>query len=451
MPGHHPVQTSWSGWYEDERVGTRDNMSFDTLIINNRKVQGHGEDAVGKFSLEGKAEGGSMEFDKTYEGAHTVVYRGRLRDLPEGGQIIEGEWHLQSAPEVRGIFELSRSLEMERKREAAFQMVVARMKMIVGFIRFFLEDVGFSCVQLLYLFWHEESMSPSTRNFTILSLAAGLFLSIAGPISEALKSRRLMRAGGELASPGPPPSVDGGNPTRAAGNAYKHERLADEETPLEEEGGAEGRKPLSGAYRERLEKVEAIQQGELLTGNLDYIDLLMERPDRPAEVPDIAITDIIVTSRGVHAVLLGSVVMHWLFVASVPFVFSPSCHAGAPAKAHLGFMCIAFLCLFTQIWVAAFTKYGYLMLIHAPQQFGFSLLLSFLGNFDAYSDIIFVAMARDCGSKLWMPAAAIYVVGVVCAQALPGIALLAAKHNIPAALKLTELNVLLVLLKPSVG
>eukprot|EP00959_Pyramimonas_sp_CCMP1952_P084490 1767254-Pyramimonas_sp.AAC.1 len=63
-----------------------------------------------------------MEFDKTYEGAHTVVYRGRLRDLPEGGQIIEGEWHLQSAPEVRGIFELSRSLEMERKREAAFQM-----------------------------------------------------------------------------------------------------------------------------------------------------------------------------------------------------------------------------------------------------------------------------------------------------------------------------------------
>lgn len=177
----------------------------------------------------------------------------------------------------------------------------------------------------------------------------------------------------------------------------------------------------------------------------------MERPDRPAEVPDIAITDVIVASRGVHAVVLGSVVMYWLFVASVPFVFSPSCEAGAPAKAHLGFMFISFICLFTQIWVAAFTKYGYLMLIHAPQQFGFSLFLSFLGNFDAYSDIIFVAMARDCGSKLWVPAAAIYVVGVVCIQALPGIALLAAKRNIPAALKLTELNVLLLLLKPSVG
>lgn len=445
MLGHHPVQTSWSGWYE--QAGSKDNMNFTSLIINNRKVQGSGEDTVGKFSLQGKINEAAITFDKTYEGAHTVVYSGRFIDNSEGGQIIEGEWHLQGFPEDSGgPFRLSRSLELERKRDAAFKMVVANMKMIVGLVRFLLEDVGFTAVQIFYLFESGKIMSSASRNFTLLSLAGGLFLSIAGPINEAFTSRRLRQAGGELASPGPPPSVDGGD-------------LSGSKAGMVHAGGGGGLggnymtvdDDSSAHYDARLASAEAVLRGELLTGNLDYVDTLMERPERPAEVPDVAITDVIVSSRGVHRVLLGSVVMYWLFVLSVPFAFPPDCQNSVPAKAHLCFMCISFVNLFTQIWVAAFTKYGYLMLIHAPQQFGFSLFLSFLGSFDSYSDIIFVAMARQCKSELWKPAAAIYVVGVLCAQALPGIVMLAARRNIPAALKLTELNVLLLLLKPSMS
>ena len=39
-----------------------------------------------------------------------------------------------------------------RKRQAAFGMVVARLKMLVGLVRLFFEDIGFASVQLYYLF-----------------------------------------------------------------------------------------------------------------------------------------------------------------------------------------------------------------------------------------------------------------------------------------------------------
>lgn len=439
MDRHHAIETAWAGFYEYEDTKRRDEMEFKSLIIDNATVKGAGEDSVGKFLLEGTKTNDTIKFDKNYVGAHTVVYQGRISDFGEGQKIV-GKWHIQAAPEVEGAFELTRSLELERKREAAFLMVVARMKMWVGLVRFFFEDVGFSLLQGLFL-TRQVGLDGNTRNFTVLSLAVGLFVSIAGPIMDWLDSRRLLKEGGDAADPGPPPSVDGGKVAKQAQQGYAVVAPAEEqEQSIADEG-----------YKRRVEKAKEMTRMEFLSGNKDYVEILMERPDRPAEVPDIAITDVIVTSSGIHRILCLVVLLYWSFVLSVPFAFKLTCQAGVPAKAHLCFMWVSFLSLFAQIWVAAVTKYGYLTLVHSPQRFAFSLLLSFMGNFDSYSDIAFVTVARDCGSWIWMPAAFLYFGGVVLAQALPGMLFLVFKINIPAALKLTELQVLLALLKPSVN
>uniref|UniRef100_A0A7S1B0X2 Uncharacterized protein n=1 Tax=Noctiluca scintillans TaxID=2966 RepID=A0A7S1B0X2_NOCSC len=447
MNGHHPFRTSWTGFYEDARTENKDEMEFKSLVINNGSVNGGGEDSVGKFELLGTKVGDDISFVKAYP-THKVVYQGRIRDL-EDGQTIEGRWHLESAAHVSGPFELTRSLELERKREAAFRMVVSRMKMFVGLIRFFFEDVGFTAIQAAYLASPEgqEGLHPNTRHFTLLSMVAGLLVSILGPIMECYAARRHRREGMELADPGPPPSVDGG---RAHGGSRAGEGPGGDYSKLAETEAGETTSKPSEAYIQRRDQAKELTKHEFLSGNLDYVSVLMERPDVPAEVPDIAITDIIATSRGVHGVLLSGVLLFWTFVLSVPFVFHIDCTRGIPAKAHLCFCTISFLNCFLQIWCAAFTKYGYLMLVHAPQQFAFGLILSFFGGFDSYSDIAFIEIARSCGSWLWKPAASVYIVGVLLAQALPGILLLACKTHIPAALKLTEMNVLLLLLKPSV-
>ncbi|CAE8608959.1 unnamed protein product [Polarella glacialis] len=445
------IATAWSGFYNDILKGTKGDMRFESFVIDVKSVRGGGADTVGEFVLKGTRNGKFIKFTKQYVGRHAIGYEGTLVDLEGGNQKIVGECYFphqgpKGSPDNLvvsgdpGYFELLRDLATERKREAAFKMVVAQSKMMVGLVRFFFEDVCFSCIQVLFLL--NSKTTPSQFYFTIASIAAGVLMSILGPITEAVNSRKHRLEAGDAAVS--PPPVDGGaaqstQPGSPGDGKGEQALLLDNSTPEHL------------AYEQRVEQALQTSKSELFVGNTDYIDILMEKPEEPALVPDVAITDIIASRPGVRKVLCCGVVMFWSFIVSVPFVFDISCEHGIPSKANLSFLAIAFLNLFLQIWCAAQTKYGYLTLVHAPQMLGLNLFLALLGLFDSYSDMAFVAMLEQCNNWLWKPAAAVFLVGVLLMQALPGVIFLASGHHIPAALKLNEMNVLLMLLKPSIN
>ena len=205
------------------------------------------------------------------------------------------------------------------------------------------------------------------------------------------------------------------------------------------------------AYLERLAAAKQLTLDEYLTGNTDYVDVLMEKPDEPAMVQDVAITDVIAANRIVRRLLCCGALLHWTYVMSVPFIFDISCERGVPTKMHLGFLAVAVVNMSFQVWCASLTKYGYLTLAHAPQRFCFNIGLSCLGLFDSYSDVAFAAMLHRCDHWLWKYSAGVFIIGVPIMQALPGVVFLACSYNIPACLKLNEMNLLLMLLKPSVN
>ncbi|CAE8734129.1 unnamed protein product, partial [Polarella glacialis] len=424
--------------------------------LDNSSVRGGGSDLVGDFVLDGTKNGGLIKFTKLYEGQHALEYEGKLFDLEDGSQKIVGMW---SCADQKGDFELLRDLQLERKREAAFNMIVARMKMNVGLLRFFCEDLGLSCIQIFYLMEHKTT--PWQFYFTVASVSSGILLSILGPLVEAVNARNCRLAAGEAAEQ--PPSVDGGAFMCCTGMAHRSEFQTTSKAAVKGLGMGEHELLLSkrratyrleleaqeAAYKARIEQAREQSNGELLSGNTDYIEVLMEKPDEPALVPDISIADVVASNKGVRQILSFGVLLYWSYIICVPFVFDLSCEHAIPAESHVIFLCIASFNMFLQIWCAALTKYGYLTLVHAPQKFGASLFLTLLGLFGSYSDIAFIGMIRQCGSPLWIPAGCIYFVGVILAQALPGILMLVLGYKIPAALKLNEMNVLIMLLKPS--
>mmetsp|Transcript_575 Transcript_575/g.965 ORF Transcript_575/g.965 Transcript_575/m.965 type:complete len:177 (+) Transcript_575:3-533(+) len=174
----------------------------------------------------------------------------------------------------------------------------------------------------------------------------------------------------------------------------------------------------------------------------------MEKPAIPAEVVDVAITEVLGAFRR-RLILFVCAASYWGYVLTLPLLFPITCESGVHIKAHLVFVMLAFMTLCVEVWAAAHTKHGYLKLVYAPQQYAFASCLSTVARFDAYSDMAFIFMAKDCGSWLWWPAAIIFTVGVVFLQMIPGLTLLISGRALPAALKLNEFNALLSLLKPA--
>merc|ERR1712021_161816 len=91
--------SGWESWGQDTNVpakgwydygGNKDAMDFwDFRLSNNGDIRGCGQDPNGVFDLYGRMSDGSFRFDKTYRGAHTVVYRGT-----RNGANLSGRWEI---------------------------------------------------------------------------------------------------------------------------------------------------------------------------------------------------------------------------------------------------------------------------------------------------------------------------------------------------------------------
>jgi hypothetical protein len=89
----------WTGFY---CYGQSDKHRMDLqLEFGNGRMSGGGNDDVGRFAIQGQydAKGGECTFNKTYIGAHTVVYSGFGE---ENG--IWGTWEIR--PLFRGGFHI---------------------------------------------------------------------------------------------------------------------------------------------------------------------------------------------------------------------------------------------------------------------------------------------------------------------------------------------------------
>lgn len=88
--GNIPQKTvPWKGHYS--QGGVKQEMKFQNFQIGSGGViTGNGSDAVGQFTISGQMSNiGDIKFAKTYKGAHTVNYSGKLVN-----GAIEGKWEV---------------------------------------------------------------------------------------------------------------------------------------------------------------------------------------------------------------------------------------------------------------------------------------------------------------------------------------------------------------------
>ena len=85
------MEIEWDGHYE--QGGSKNPVHFNDMHLNiDGTIVGGGKDAVGKFGITGKIEGGNVTFVKAYKGAHSVDYKGTLHN-----GVIAGKWSVGGA------------------------------------------------------------------------------------------------------------------------------------------------------------------------------------------------------------------------------------------------------------------------------------------------------------------------------------------------------------------
>jgi len=156
---------------------------------------------------------------------------------------------------------------------------------------------------------------------------------------------------------------------------------------------------------------------------------------------------------------------------SIPWILGSQlqCGESLPTGGLFLFTGTASVAVLLEIWVANQFKRGRSLVNDEPLALSFAAAMSFLGRFDAYSDITFAVIIHDCaetghditwismgkavihtpfGISLWKISFFLIAVGVFCLQVIPGYYSMLRKSNFPIAFKLLEFNVLLKLMEP---
>lgn len=439
------MKTAWTGFHW--RFGSKHDVHLDNIVFgHHRFLTGGGTDEVGDFEYKGTYTTEGVKFNKVYTtgscaNGTPLTYVGSYVTTEEGTKIV-GKYYWHDENDGDG-FEIMRSKELEEKREAAFKSVVASMKVRAGLIRFFGEDLWMTVCKVLFL-WYYNHKSGMQVLFTTISLVAGLLMTLAGPMWEA----RVAQVKAEASKGVPKPTIYERTKKKTGPSA---QAVTESLNKFKATGDYKllGDNDASQDYKQRLNESQKITRKELFTGNLDYVAVLMEKRHIPAEVIDVSITDVIAETSLIRIGLTISSAMFWAYTIVLPFLSFIPCNKGPTATAHLLCCVLTFFNVFMQIWCASLTKYGYLMLVHAPQRYGFDLGLSFLGFFCSYSSVAWIVMVKSCGVWLWQPAAFVYIVGMIICQAIPGIYFLFTSRHLPLALRLTQNNLLIALLKPN--
>lgn len=91
------------GWYA--QFGNKNSVDFYNFQVDeNGWVRGAGSDGVGEFDIGGQLQGKHFVFNKTYRGAHNVVYRGKVKK-----GVWAGTWEIPG--NCDGVFNLVPSFQ----------------------------------------------------------------------------------------------------------------------------------------------------------------------------------------------------------------------------------------------------------------------------------------------------------------------------------------------------
>lgn len=172
-------------------------------------------------------------------------------------------------------------------------------------------------------------------------------------------------------------------------------------------------------------------------------------------------------ARRAHAALVFSSLMFWALMAilflGADYFLNVTCDGDPPATGIFLFFASTVLDLLIQTWVAMQNRQGFLILaldFHKPL---LGALLSMLGRFDTFGDVMNTLRLTKCEPITWFSikgryfyipfgielahlAAFTLFLGVFLFQALPAIFFLVRKTYLPLALKLNEFNLLLAII-----
>jgi len=299
------------------------------------------------------------------------------------------------------------------EQSAARQYALAFGKFVAGSCRFLFEDVLQSFCQGIWLCKMWTGVTMSSKAFTLCSMASGFFLSLGVPVMEYLEIRRMRN--------------------QADPKAYK--MMTMDAADGEVQNSVEPKIDLSVASPKPTKYPMKVSVATFLSGQTAH-------------------------SKTAHRGLLLSASVFWGYMVAYPKIFEGqiTCKSSPPVLGLQIFFALWVFDLVLQVWVLCHTQHGYDIMIHKPVKFASGALFSLLGRFDTYGDVSFSYKLIKCEEITWfsiwghvfsLPFPLVYfavfalVLGVFCAQAVPGMLLLCRRQKLPLAMKFNEFNLIL--------
>lgn len=370
--------------------------------------------------MRGKAEAVAPEVPAA------VQFAQNADSVAQSARQGEAEVAAKKAEEAR-----RRQEQLARKVEVMQKWLAYSLKFSAGVVRFIAEDILNGWCQLVYLAkcWRTKELTEASRWFTLVSIVVGISCAAARPTMDCIKSRRL-------------------------GDSYTVVMV--QEVDVVEDVAAEGKVPEG-------EGKAADVQPEL--SRADHQLLQVRKPNakerRDTKTYFLA-TDTVenfirgdsTIAKNAHRLLVIAGGIFWLAMAIIPVLFGKEMTRGnVPNSTVTHFALTAGVCIFLELWVVVHTGHGLSFIQHMDDHFRnvfkchtagangmTALILSLLGCYDTFSDIVFtMILFKDAESThqestwftvagrkfdLYVPLKYISLFAVVCiiylCQAMPG-------------------------------
>lgn len=393
---------------------------------------------------------------------------------PETALVCEGE-------PIERLAEDSYDAEEEYFRELVTIYSTKLLKCVAGAVRVLLEDVvnGFCQAVFLVKYWHDSTVSESTKYFAIASIVVGITVSTLGPCKDML-SMRALRKNSELEKYSI--LADTGSDTGKLQDWELDGFVMEQGSPGASAGARAGTHAGAGAG-------EGSGAGAIEAGKAQPFLGREARELTPVTLTSLSIGEFI---RGAderawhwneaHKALFISAGTFWIAMALIPIFFGAKIGQtrNVPLAMMMYFVLTSLVCTLLELWVVIHTRHGLRFLQEGGEHLSRALrgqckelvasaaiVFSMLGRYDTFSDIVFTVMLFkdaeingheitwfsiwDHRFEMHVPLKYIsffaVVVGVFMCQALPGMILLGFRRALPMAFKFNEFQFLLALIE----